>query len=241
MITEGAKAAQAAGGNRLRQIETVFDEVAAVRHRVARANPRRHRRLCDRPHAKVVAELETITHAAQAGARATERPGTRTGGRRLRRGWGLTVSAGRVPVVPFDVTGISCRAPDQVSWSTSAPDSTITANPSPARIRHRVNVEPGAQVGIGHAALPQSIQLRSAEVASRDADLEARVISSTPSPQPPPAQVWRSAPTWTPTPPGRCIEISDCHPDREHRGILTRHDFHGEGNYTLNPDTPGPN
>lgn len=35
-------------------------------------------------------------------------------------------------------------------------------------------MEPGAQVGIGHAALPQSIQLRSAEVASRDADLEAR-------------------------------------------------------------------
>jgi len=28
--------------------------------------------------------------------------------------------------------------------------------------------------------------------------------------------------------------------DLEHRGILDRHDFHGEWNYTLHPDTPGP-
>lgn len=28
--------------------------------------------------------------------------------------------------------------------------------------------------------------------------------------------------------------------DLEHRGILGRHDFHGEWNYTLYPDTPGP-
>ncbi|MFN8098290.1 MAG: cyanophycin synthetase [Dermatophilaceae bacterium] len=75
LITEGAKAAQAAGGVRLRQIETVLDEVAAVRHCVARANPGDIVVLCVDQHAKVVAELETITHAAQAGARATERAG----------------------------------------------------------------------------------------------------------------------------------------------------------------------
>ncbi len=75
LITEGAKAAQAAGGVRVRQIETVLDEVSAVRHCVARANPGDIVVLCVDQHAKVVAELETITHAAQAGARATDRAG----------------------------------------------------------------------------------------------------------------------------------------------------------------------
>jgi cyanophycin synthetase len=75
LILEGARAAQTAGAARVRQIETVLDEVTAVRHCVARANPGDIVVLCVDQHAKVVAELETLTHTAQAGARATEHGG----------------------------------------------------------------------------------------------------------------------------------------------------------------------
>jgi len=73
LIIEGAKAAQEAGGARVRQIEEVLDEVAAVRHCVARANPGDIVVLCVDNHARVVSELESITQAAQ--ARANERGG----------------------------------------------------------------------------------------------------------------------------------------------------------------------
>ena len=73
LIIEGARAAQQAGGARVRQIEEVLDEVAAVRHCVARANPGDIVVLCVDNHARVVSELESITQAAQ--ARADERGG----------------------------------------------------------------------------------------------------------------------------------------------------------------------
>ena len=72
LVTEGVKEAQAAGGVRVRAIETVLDEVEAVRHCVARANPGDIVVLCVDNHAKVIAELETITHSAQAGSAGTE-------------------------------------------------------------------------------------------------------------------------------------------------------------------------
>ena len=68
LVVEGARAAQAAGGVRVRQIETVLGEVDAVRHCVGRANPGDIVVLCVDNHAKVVSELETITHSAQARA-----------------------------------------------------------------------------------------------------------------------------------------------------------------------------
>jgi cyanophycin synthetase len=73
LVIEGARAAQQAGGARVRQIEEVLDEVAAVRHCVARANPGDIVVLCVDNHARVVSELESITQAAQ--ARADERGG----------------------------------------------------------------------------------------------------------------------------------------------------------------------
>ncbi len=72
LLVEGARAAQAAGGGRVRQIETVLDEVAAVRHCLARANPGDIVVLCVDQHVKVMAELESITHSVQAGSRADE-------------------------------------------------------------------------------------------------------------------------------------------------------------------------
>ncbi|MCB1300472.1 MAG: cyanophycin synthetase, partial [Tetrasphaera sp.] len=72
LIREGIREADAAGGVRVRAAETVLDEVDAVRHCVARANPGDIVVLCVDNHAKVVAELETITHSAQAGSSGDE-------------------------------------------------------------------------------------------------------------------------------------------------------------------------
>jgi cyanophycin synthetase len=55
-------------GARCKQVEIVLDEIAAVRHCMARANPNDLVVLCVDKHGAVVAELESITHQAQAGA-----------------------------------------------------------------------------------------------------------------------------------------------------------------------------
>jgi cyanophycin synthetase len=55
-------------GTRCKQVEIVLDEIAAVRHCMARANPNDLVVLCVDKHGAVVAELESITHQAQAGA-----------------------------------------------------------------------------------------------------------------------------------------------------------------------------
>jgi len=57
-----------AEGARARQVEIVLDEITAVRHCMARANPNDLVVLCVDKHGAVVAELETLTHQAQAGA-----------------------------------------------------------------------------------------------------------------------------------------------------------------------------
>ena len=59
-------------GARCRQVEIVLDEVAAVRHVMARANPGDIAVLCVDQHGLVMNELEQITHQAQAGTRTSD-------------------------------------------------------------------------------------------------------------------------------------------------------------------------
>ncbi|WP_230209287.1 cyanophycin synthetase [Nostocoides sp. HKS02] len=75
LIVEGAMAEIGKEGVRCRQVETVLDEVSAVQHCMARANPGDVVVLCVDNHAEVLAELEQLTHSAQAGAH----PGTGLG------------------------------------------------------------------------------------------------------------------------------------------------------------------
>jgi cyanophycin synthetase len=57
-----------AEGARCKQVEIVLDEITAVRHCMTRANPNDLVVLCVDKHGAVVAELETLSHQAQAGA-----------------------------------------------------------------------------------------------------------------------------------------------------------------------------
>ena len=57
-----------AAGARCRQIEIVRDEIEAVNHVMARSNPGDLVVLCVDKHARVLAELESRTHHAQAGS-----------------------------------------------------------------------------------------------------------------------------------------------------------------------------
>jgi cyanophycin synthetase len=68
LIVEGAMAEIGKEGVRCRQVETVLQEVDAVRHCMARANPGDVVVLCVDNHAEVLAELEQMTHSAQPGA-----------------------------------------------------------------------------------------------------------------------------------------------------------------------------
>ena len=67
LVAEGARA-EMAEGVRCRQVEIVLDELDAVRHVMARANPGDVVVLCVDQHAEVLAELEAMTQTAQAGA-----------------------------------------------------------------------------------------------------------------------------------------------------------------------------
>ncbi len=75
LVVEGAQAAIAGGGVRCRQVETVLDEVEAVRHCVTRANPGDIIVLCVDNHGTVLTELEDMTHSAQAGAHTGQEAG----------------------------------------------------------------------------------------------------------------------------------------------------------------------
>jgi cyanophycin synthetase len=74
LITEGVRAAMDAGG-RCRQVETVLDELTAVRHALVRSNPGDLVVLCVDQHQSVLAELESVSHLAQAGARSGDEGG----------------------------------------------------------------------------------------------------------------------------------------------------------------------
>jgi cyanophycin synthetase len=68
LIAEGAQGEIGKDGVRCRQVETVLNEVDAVRHCMARANPGDVVVLCVDQHAEVLNELEQMTKHAQAGA-----------------------------------------------------------------------------------------------------------------------------------------------------------------------------
>lgn len=68
LIAEGAKGEIGKEGVRCRQVEIVLNEVDAVRHCMARANPGDVVVLCVDQHAEVLGELEQMTQHAQAGA-----------------------------------------------------------------------------------------------------------------------------------------------------------------------------
>jgi cyanophycin synthetase len=68
LVAAGAREAMEGEAARCRHVEVVLDEVTAVRHCLARANPGDIVVLCVDQHAQVMAELESATHSAQAGA-----------------------------------------------------------------------------------------------------------------------------------------------------------------------------
>ena len=70
-VAEGVRA-QMAEGARCKQIEVVLDEIDATRHAMSRANKGDLVVLCVDKHSTVLAELESWSQQAQAGARATD-------------------------------------------------------------------------------------------------------------------------------------------------------------------------
>ncbi|WP_134766101.1 cyanophycin synthetase [Nocardioides sp. 1609] len=70
-VDEGVRSAMAAGA-RCKQVETVLDEIEAVRHGLSRANRGDLLVICVDKHAAVMTELETWSSMAQAGAGASE-------------------------------------------------------------------------------------------------------------------------------------------------------------------------
>jgi cyanophycin synthetase len=75
LVADGVRSQIGQDGVRCRQVEVVLAEVEAVRHCIARANPGDLVVLCVDKHADVVAELEQLTHTAQAGAHSGATPG----------------------------------------------------------------------------------------------------------------------------------------------------------------------
>ncbi len=71
LVAEGARASMAAGA-RCKQIEIVLEEISAVHHCMARANPGDLVVLCVDKHGPVLAELEELSNLAQAGAHVGE-------------------------------------------------------------------------------------------------------------------------------------------------------------------------
>ncbi|MGZ4746562.1 MAG: cyanophycin synthetase [Oryzihumus sp.] len=72
LVAEGVRARMAQDGVRCKQVEIVTEELDAVRHCMARANPGDLVVLCVDKHPVVLAELEALTQHAQAGAHSTE-------------------------------------------------------------------------------------------------------------------------------------------------------------------------
>jgi len=70
LVAEGVRARMAEGA-RCKQLEIVAEELTAVRHCMARANPGDLVVLCVDKHGPVLAELESLSHHAQAGAHAS--------------------------------------------------------------------------------------------------------------------------------------------------------------------------
>ncbi|MBA3780526.1 MAG: cyanophycin synthetase [Nocardioides sp.] len=71
LVTEGVKAAMAEGG-RCKQVETVLDEIKAVRRAMSRANKGDLVVVCVDKHGQVMSELENWSKTAQAGSGASD-------------------------------------------------------------------------------------------------------------------------------------------------------------------------
>ena len=71
LVAEGVRRTMSAGG-RCKQVEIVLDEIDAVRHAMARANPGDLVVVCVDKHAAVMAELENWSNQAQAGSGSTD-------------------------------------------------------------------------------------------------------------------------------------------------------------------------
>src|SRR3954468_18474102 len=74
LVAVGVRAAMD-NGARCRQVDIVLDELTAVRHALARSNPGDLVVLCVDQHQTVLAELESVSHLAQAGARSGDEGG----------------------------------------------------------------------------------------------------------------------------------------------------------------------
>jgi cyanophycin synthetase len=74
LVAEGARSRMAEGA-RCKQVEIVLEEIPAVHHAMARANPGDLVVLCVDKHGPVLAELETMSSQAQAGAHVGEAVG----------------------------------------------------------------------------------------------------------------------------------------------------------------------
>jgi cyanophycin synthetase len=74
LVAAGVETAMAAGA-RCRRVETVLDELEAVRHALDRSNPGDLVVLCVDQHKAVLTELESVSHQAQAGARSRDEGG----------------------------------------------------------------------------------------------------------------------------------------------------------------------
>jgi len=75
LVAQGARARMAEGEVRCRQVEIVLEELAGVRHCMARANPGDLVVLCVDQHPTVMGVLENLTNQAQAGAHSGDAAG----------------------------------------------------------------------------------------------------------------------------------------------------------------------
>jgi len=75
LVAQGVRDRMAQGSARCRQVEMVMEELAAVRHCMARANPGDLVVLCVDNHVTVLGELENLAQQAQAGAHSGAAPG----------------------------------------------------------------------------------------------------------------------------------------------------------------------
>jgi cyanophycin synthetase len=73
LVAEGVRASMAEGA-RCKQLETIIDEIDAVRHAMSRANAGDLVVVCVDKHPMVMAELENWSHQAQAGSGEADRP-----------------------------------------------------------------------------------------------------------------------------------------------------------------------
>ncbi len=71
LVADGVRR-RSAEGARCKQVEIVLDEIDATRHAMSRANRGDLVVICVDKHAPVLAELESWSHQAQAGARRTD-------------------------------------------------------------------------------------------------------------------------------------------------------------------------